>query len=1478
MSAATEDRRALLSRLLREKAVGGIPLAPRTGPLPLSFAQRRIWFLDHLGHTGSGYVIPLVATLEGPLDPTALRAALEAVVRRHAVLRTRFVERGGEPLQEEGPAYAVPLDCNDADPEAAMAAATAFTATAIPLAEGRMLRARLWRTGTERHVLAIAVHHIAFDGWSVDVLGRDLAALYPACLAGLESPLPPLPVQYADFAVWQRSPARLAAQQARLAERAARIAALPAFKLRGDRVPPAGRPRQGRIQRFALTPELSVRLLALGQAQGVTPFTLLLTGFLLLLARHEQAAHPLVGCPIAGRDGAATEDLLGFFVNSLVIDADFSGKPSFVESLTRVRRSVTEAMAAQDIPFEQVVERAQPDRLLARNPVFEVMFAWQAPFRLPDLSPSLRVGALTTTETTARFDLECHAWRDGDQILGGLIYDADRFDADRMALLADHFTALLESAVAAPSAPAMRLGLGDGSYTAPLPAASWPSMPSVPPSVSWPGLPRPPKTLPGSPPQDVDGWAKPGHDTGRDTSGRTVMPTAPTLPDLFALALRRDPGAVAVVDGGTTLSFVALDRRANALALRLRGLGVTAETPVAMCLARSAASVIATLAVAKAGGALLPLDPAWPAARRQAAMAAASAHLILDDAALADQTEASVGPVADGLGPERLAYLAFTSGSTGVPKCIAVQQSAVAHLVLDTDYVRIEPGDRVAHLASPAFDAATFEIWGPLLNGGTILVIGRSAVLEPGALATALRDGDVSVAFVTTALLHRVAEDAPDGFAGLRTLLFGGEACDPALVRRILIAGPPGRLLHVYGPTETTTFASWHNVTAVAENAVTIPIGGPIRGAELHIVETGDLETPAPFGIPGALLIAGTGMARGYIGAPGLTADRFRPDPWGPPGARLYRTGDVACRRLDGSVEFLGRVDRQVKIRGFRIEPAEVETALRRHPGVADAAVAVEDGLAGRRLVAYAVPRAATDADGRVADWAAVFDERIYGKTGTSADPLFDTAGWRNTATGEPIAEPVMRAWATEIVDHTLAGSPRRVLEIGHGTGMLLFSIAPRVEAYIGCEISKTAQASVQTQLDRLGWTNVRLEQRAADDLEGMPDDFDCVLLSSVVQYFPDAAYLVRVLRGALARVRPGGRVVLADLRNLRRRDLFHIDFALARSTPADAVLAEAEAGIRADAELHLDPAFFAALAGQMPEISEVAVSAQLFEADNELTRYRYTVVLTRSGGPAAADRSPDVWHRGEGLDAGAIAAMLRNGTPVGFRGLADAWLAGLARTVAGLRGAARPGAAGVGFTPASLRRLAPPGWQVAVAHGEGTTLDALFRFGVEAALIPMQPIAADPLTLASIPAAPLATWDAAELRVHLAALLPDWMLPAAIHRVPGLPLTSAGKLDMRALAASVTASAPVGMRSLTPTEDVVAEFYRDLLGAPRVGADDDFFALGGHSLLASRLVSRLRDRFDMRLALDAVFRTPTVAGLAGEIDALRAGREEGEI
>lgn len=1429
MSAA-EDRRALLSRLLQARSSAGIPIAPRDAPLPLSFAQRRLWFLDRLGHTGSGYVIPLLAVLDGMLDPDALQRAIEAVVQRHAVLRTRFHEAAGEPVQEEGAPYAVPLDRSDATQDDAAAQAAAFAAEPIPLAQGRLLRARLWRTAQARHVLAIAVHHIAFDGWSIGVLGRELSALYAAFAAGGPSPLPPLAVQYGDVAAWQRSPARLATQEARLVERARQVATLPAFRLRPDRVAAAGRPRQGRVRRFAFDAGVSARLIAFAQARGTTPFTVMLAGFLLLLARHGDAPHPVVGCPIAGRDGAQTESLVGFFVNSLVIGADLSGRPTFTEALARVQQAVGDAMAAQDIPFERIVERAQPERLFARNPVFEAMFAWQAPFRLPDLGPGLTIGDLSIAETAARFDLECHAWRDGDRIQGGLIYDADRFDADRIAAMAAHLEALLAAGIAAPDATAATLPL------------------SGPPA-----------------------WNPP------------AVPVAPaTLPALFAQAMARDPTAIAVLHRGDAVTYAVLDRRANALAWHLRARGVGPETPVAMALPRSIGSIVATLAVAKAGGALLPLDPAWPQERRAAALRASAASILLDTT---DAAEADGPPPPDGLGAERLAYLAFTSGSTGTPKCIAVRQAAVARLVLKTDYVAIRPGDRVAHMASPAFDATTFEVWGALLNGAAVVVVDHDTVLDAQALAAALRDGGVTTAFVTTALLHRAAEDSPAAFATLDTLLFGGEACDPRLVRRILAQGAPRRLLHVYGPTETTTFAAWQAIDAVPDGAVTVPIGRPLHGTRLHVVERGAPAAEAPVDVPGELLVAGEGVARGYLAAPDATADRFRPDPFAvTPGGRLYRTGDLVRRRPDGAVEFLGRLDRQAKIRGFRVEPAEIEAALRRHPAIADAAVAVEDGPAGKRLVAYAVPRAGAHAGARVQDWAAVFDERIYVPAEASADPLFNTAGWRDSATGAPIPEAEMRAWAAEVVGHALEGAPRRVLEIGHGTGMLLYAIAPRVEAYLGLEISAAAQAQVRAQVGRLGWTNVTLEARAADALDGLPGGFDVVLLSSVVQYFPDATYLLRVLEQAMSLLRPGGRVVLADLRNLRRRDLLHAEIALARAAPdatAEAIGAAAAGIARADAELHLDPSFFAALQGRLPGLAQVAVAAEGFDVANELTRTRFTAVLTKSGGDAPV-AAPAAWRDGAGCDEAAITALLDRREPFALRGLPDARVAGALRRQsalaagAGARAARQVDAAG-GFTPAALRALLPRDWHVAVAPGEGATLDAAFGRAA-GPLLPLPPIPADPARFASTPAAPASDWDAAALRAHLAAALPDWMLPAAIHRVAALPLTSAGKIDWRALAASLPAATPAPTRAMSATEQAVAALYAELLGASAAGPEDDFFALGGHSLLASRLVARLRGRFAVALPLDAVFRAPSVAGLASEIDTLRASMDEGEI
>ena len=906
---AAAARRLALSRLLQERQAGMIPRAPRDEPLPLSFAQRRLWFLDQLGLAGSGYTIPFVIELEGPLDIQALNQALDALVQRHEVLRSRFLAVDGEPFQQPGPAYGLALAPQDADAETSAAAALAFANIPIELKTGRLLQAALWRLQPERHKLALAVHHIAFDGWSIDLLGRELSSLYSDFAAGRPSSLPPLDIQYADFARWQHDPARLAAQEERLVQQARRIAALPPFSLRGDRQPghtPSQRQRPGRIHRFALSAGLTARLTALGQEQGATAFNMLLTGFLLLLARREAMRQPVVGCPIAGRDGLQTEALLGFFVNSIVVSAPLDGGMSFLDALARVKAAVADAIGTQDIPFERLIERAQPDRLFSRNPIFEVMFAWQAPFRFPDFSPTLRVADFQIAETSARFDLECHVWRDGDRIHGGLIHDASRFDAETISIMADQLTLLLEGAVNDPRRRVAAIVLGSAG-----------SEPSVLPT--------------------------------RDTAQGS-------LAELFARSVTRDPHAIAVSDGDRILTYAALDGRANALAHWLLAAGVGIEEPVAMLLPRSLESIVATLGIAKAGATLLPLDPAWPEARRRDAMALNGARLTLDTDTPLTATNAL--PPAPRAAPQNLAYVTFTSGSTGIPKCIGVAHAAVARLVLDTDFLQVGPTDRVAHLASPAFDAATFEIWGPLLNGGSILVIAAADVPDPAVLARRLSEGRATIAFLTTALMHRAADMVPDGFSGLRCLLFGGELCDPARVGRLLGASGPKQLLHVYGPTETTTFASWHAVEAIVADAA-IPIGRAIRNDSLHVQEAGTDRIDAAPGVAGELLIGGAGIARGYLGAPGQTADRFRPDPWGAPGSRLYRTGDLARHRPDGSVDFLGRIDRQVKIRGFRIEPGEIEAIVRSHPMVADAAVQTEEHPAGRRLVAYVVPAVA---------------------------------------------------------------------------------------------------------------------------------------------------------------------------------------------------------------------------------------------------------------------------------------------------------------------------------------------------------------------------------------------------------------------------------------------------------------------------------------------------------------------------------------
>src|SRR6266699_1048042 len=784
------------------------------------------------------------------------------------------------------------------------------------------------------------MHHIISDGWSLGVLVREVTALYEAYRKGLESPLAELPLQYPDYAVWQRSWLQGEVLEQQLGYWREQLAGVPVLELPTDYGRTGVQTYESSQHRFTLGEELTEALKELSRQEGVTLFMTLLGAFQVLLWRYSGQSDVAVGTPLAGRRQLALEPLIGFLVNTLVLRTDLSGNPPFKELLRRVRGVTLGAYGHQDVPFEKLVEELQPERSLSHTPLFQVLFALQNGPAAALEAEGLKLSMIGSKSTTAKFDLLLSLEEGKAGLQATLEYRRELFAAERMVSLADNFKRLLESIVAEPERRVSTLPL--------LSEAERQQM-----LVEW-------------------------NETER------VYPREASVAELFAEQVARWPEAVAVVSGAEEVSYGELDERAEALAGRLRMLGVGAEVVVGVLLERSVELVVALLGVLKAGGAYLPLDLAYPAERLGFMLADAGAPLLLTQTELRERGPAQAGvrvicldsdeeEGASELGAEgrvkaiaapagevrgaNLAYVMYTSGSTGQPKGVCVPQRAIARLVLNTDYVQMGPGERVAQAANSAFDATTFEVWGPLLNGGTVVLVPKEVVLSAKALAGYLAAQEISTLFLTTALFNQLVSQSPQVFASLRQLLFGGSAVDPSSVREVMSGGAPERLLHVYGPTEVTTFATWQLVTGVAAEAHKVPIGRPM-GNTRGLGGEGEVE-PVPEGVRGELYLGGEGLARGYWGRPELTAERFVADPFSSAGGRrLYRTGDLVRYRRGGELEYLGRSDQQVKIRGYRIELGEGEAALGRQAGVREAVVAARGGAGGSgeaRLVAYVV-------------------------------------------------------------------------------------------------------------------------------------------------------------------------------------------------------------------------------------------------------------------------------------------------------------------------------------------------------------------------------------------------------------------------------------------------------------------------------------------------------------------------------------------
>ncbi|HEX9987857.1 MAG TPA: amino acid adenylation domain-containing protein [Chloroflexia bacterium] len=945
----------------------------RTGDLPLSFAQQRLWFLDQWMPASAAYTIPVVMRLDGPLDEDALKASINAIVGRHEALRTTFEVVGDRPTQVIAPTLdvALPLvDLSSLPGEARQAEAQRRVREEaqrpFDLARGPLLRANLLRLGEREHLLVLVMHHIVSDGWSMGVLTQELAELYRAFAAGEKPYLHDLPVQYADYALWQREWLQGEALQAQLDYWKGQLAGAPSvIELPTDRPRSPMLSYRGAREVQLLPGDLASDLKAFSQREGVTFFMTLLAAFGALLHRYTGQTDIVVGSPIANRTRPEIEGLIGFFVNTLVLRTDMRGDPTFRELLHRVREMALGAYAHQDLPFDRLVEELHPERNQGIHPVFQVAFVLQnapvVPLQLRDLS-------LTSVEIdkvdmgASRFDLLLIVEETEEGLSVEVEYNTDLFDATTISRMLGHYRTVLEGAVEECEQQVSKLPLlGE--------AERWQLL------VEW-----------------------------NDT--RTDYPRDECIHRLFEQQARQTPGAIALVFGEESRTYRELNERANQLAHYLREMGVGPETLVGVCMDRSIDMVVALLGILKAGGAYVPLDPTYPQERLRFMIDDTQILLLLTQSSLAEKMSAygvrtvcletdwgdiarhSTEDLPGDVAAENLAYVMYTSGSTGQPKGIGATHRGVVRLVKNTNFADISSNQVFLLFAPISFDASTLEIWGSLLNGARLAIYPSADVPLLEDLSSAVRKYGVTTLWLTTGLFHQMVESGNlRGLTHLRQVMTGGDVLSAPHVRRAIqqlresSEGESGGsvLITAYGPTENTTFTTCsHPMTHPSQVGDSVTIGRPIANTQVYLLDRH--MQPVPIGVPGELYTGGDGLARGYLNRPELTAERFVPNPFASTeyrvpstessshsalgtrysvlGTRLYRTGDLARYLPDGSMEFMGRIDHQVKLRGFRIELGEIEAVLAQYPSVRDVVVIArerQDAQGDKLLIAYIV-------------------------------------------------------------------------------------------------------------------------------------------------------------------------------------------------------------------------------------------------------------------------------------------------------------------------------------------------------------------------------------------------------------------------------------------------------------------------------------------------------------------------------------------
>jgi amino acid adenylation domain-containing protein len=1466
-----------------------IPNQKSANVYPLSEGQKGLWFIYRTVPDSPAYNIYLAEKIYSPINIDQWKEIWKQIVKRHAILRTTYGMSDGEPVQIVHTDMQVPMqviDASDWSEDTLNHELLAAADILFDLENGPVIRIYLFQRSSTEFVQLFTMHHIACDGFTLNLFSQEFKKLYLGM--PLRNAFP-----YADFVAFQ-SEMLDSQKRKRLWQywKKELEGDLPVLSLPIDNPRPPVQSYHGACHRFVLDKEL-VSSLRNSQYNFSSLFHMELAAFYVLLYRYTHQEDILINVTLQNRRGPKTfKDVAGYFVNTTVFRANLSGNPTFNELLKKTATTAFQAMLHEAYPYSLLVRQLNPQKQdLSQNPFSPVMFNHE----IRNYKES------ESSDGTSRFKFhgmpgirgtiaDLFLWfmeiKGSDTVHVSWYYNTDLFNADTIVRMAGHYRTLLKGIAANPNIPISHL-----------PLMTEPERRQI--LVTW-------------------------------NNTQTDYPKNKCIHQLFEEQVNKTPNAVALMFEGKKLTYRRLNCYANQLAHYLQNLGVTPDTLVGLSVERSLEMVIGLLGIQKAGGAYVPIDPTYPCERIAGMMKDSHISILLTQNHLKTNLpefsgrvlcldsdweriaiESEENPV-NMVAPENLIYMIYTSGSTGTPKGARVYHRGFTNLVnwfnIDLEFTS---SDRVLIISSLSFDLTQKNVYAPLILGGQLHLL-PSPHYDPQLAAQLIQQYKITWINCAPSVFYTLIEPEHDQtflrLSSLRYVVLGGEPISVSRLKGWLQSTYcQAKIVNSYGPTECTDVSTAYQVeetTSFLEKS--IPIGRPIFNAQNYILDP--FFNLLPIGVVGELYISGEGVGAGYLNRPDLNAERFLSNPF-KAGLQMYKTGDLAKYLPRGDIEYMGRIDHQVKLRGFRIELGEIESVIDSDPAVKENLVMIrEDRPGDKRLVAYVVPTVTpqnsptataktTDLDDMgktVEKWEAVFDN-TYTQHTQEQDQTFNIAGWSSSYTGQPIPAEEMREWVDGTVARIKASIPRRILEIGCGTGLLLFRLAPECDFYCGMDMSQQGLTHIRRQLDGMPghWSQVQLRRRFAHELEEIePASIDTVVINSVVQYFPSIEYLVTVLREAVKTVAPGGEILVGDVRNLALLDAYHASvqfYKAPNDLPMDQLKQRIAQDRQFERELVIDPAFFAVLQAHLSQISDVAIHLKQGWAHNEMTKFRYDVILKVGGGVSTKNYPTLDWQEHQ-LEAAKMCNRFSEAHPKGFkvknvpnpRLIEDIRLLELlehpdeCKSVKGLRDR---------LQQRTTKGLEPEEWWALSGRFPYTieitgSVEALDGYDVLFRPHGKDDTALEPIDFSApnCPDLPLSSYANNPLMGHVAfnmapmlrsfmkERLPDYMLPASFVILEKLPLTPNGKIDRRALPAPEgerTQLETAYVRPQNDTQKMIAAVWQELLQVNKVGICDNFFDLGGHSLLIVQAGHQLSKILGHPVSIIDLFQYPTVQKLS---------------